>query len=164
MTRNFALKTSLIYAAGGLIYKVVSDRFLSGIVDHDTFVVLQSFKGFAFIVITAGLFYLLLQRGESKSATAREEGRMRTPALVLLGATALTLAIIGSGWLVFQNMVASMEQKALDEVHAVAELKAGDLGRWLRAQESAVASLAATWPMSLKTCCIPSVRPTMPSS
>ncbi|MCW2274354.1 EAL domain-containing protein [Rhodoblastus acidophilus] len=142
MTRSFALKASLLYALVGSAYIALSDRFLAQVVDHDTFVVLQSYKGFAFVAVTSGLLYYLLQRGERKRGAAPGAGATRAPAVVSIAA-ALTLAIVGAGWLVFQNMLATMEQKAFDEVRTVAELKAGDLGRWLQAQESAAASLAA---------------------
>jgi diguanylate cyclase (GGDEF)-like protein/PAS domain S-box-containing protein len=143
--RGLALKISLTYAAGAAAYKVLSDRFLAEIVDHDTFVALQSYKGFAFVVVTAGLLHLLLQRLEPRRAPANAggEGRTRAPTLAISGAVALTLSVLCVGWLVFQSMVASMEQKALDEVRAIAQMKAGDLGRWLQAQQANAVSLAA---------------------
>jgi diguanylate cyclase (GGDEF)-like protein/PAS domain S-box-containing protein len=144
MTRSFALKTSLIYAVVGSLYKVVSDRVFAQAVDHDTFVVLQSYKGFAFVAVTAGLLFFLLQRDETKRAPASPARQARGGALVAAVAAALTLAVTGAGWLVFENMLATLEQKALDEVHAIAELKAGDLGRWLQAQEANATSLAAS--------------------
>lgn len=143
MTRSFALKTSLLYAVGFLTYKILSDRLLAEVVDHDTYVVLQGYKGFAFVAVTTGLLYVLLQRGEPKPLPAAAEAGTRARVIVSVAA-ALTLAILGAGWLVFQTIVANMEQKALDEVRAVAELKSGDLGRWLQAQESAAGSLAYT--------------------
>ncbi|PPQ28633.1 hypothetical protein CCR94_17490, partial [Rhodoblastus sphagnicola] len=60
------------------------------------------------------------------------------------GPAALTLAVIGAGWLAFQTSVASMERNTLDEVRAIAQMKAGDLGRWLQAQEANAAALAAS--------------------
>jgi len=143
VSRFFALKASLLYATLGAAYIALSDWFFARIVDHDAFVALESLKGFAYVAVTAVLLFVLMQRSEAKRAPAGAREDKRARALALSVAAALTLAISGAGWLVFQNMVASMERKALDEVHAVAELKADDLGRWLRAHETAATALAA---------------------
>jgi len=144
MIRGFALKASLIYAAVGSAHIALSDRFLAHFVDHETFVVLASYKGFAFVAVTAGLLFVLLQRAEAKPASAEAEEPTRAPTLVVSVAAGLTLSILGVGWFVYQNIVASLEQKALDEVRAISQLKADDLGRWLQAQEANVTAMAAS--------------------
>jgi len=145
MTGGLALKASLIYAGGGVVYKVLSDRFLASVVDHDTFVDLQSAKGFAFIAVTAVLLFVLLQRLERRETRAAAAARgPRATALALTVASVLSLGIAGAGWLVFENMIHAMEARGLDQVRAIAQLKAGDLGRWLRAQEANAVALAAS--------------------
>ncbi len=79
MTRSFALKASLIYALVGSAHIALSDRFLAQVVDHDTFVVLQSYKGFAFVAVTAVCSTICCSAASGNAAPRRERGRRARP-------------------------------------------------------------------------------------
>lgn len=59
---KLALRISLIYAAAGIVWIVFSDRVLSALVsDSEVLARLEIYKGWAFVVVTAVLLYLLLR-------------------------------------------------------------------------------------------------------
>ncbi len=57
---NEALYVSLVYAAFGLLWILLSDMVLELLTDEDTYIRFQTYKGFFYIFITAVLVYLLI--------------------------------------------------------------------------------------------------------
>lgn len=142
MSGNFALKASLGYAMAAFAWKFFSDRLFARLFDHNTFVVFESYKGFAFITVTAVLLYVTLKRFAPRSSNGHIEGRILTRRFIVWGASILSLVIAAIAWVMFQNIVISMEQTALDEAQAIINLKASDLGRWLLLQKANAAAFA----------------------
>jgi two-component system sensor kinase FixL len=62
-SRNIALKISVVYALAGALWILFSDRVLSLLIfDPATLTRLQTFKGWAFIAVTASLLSILVHR------------------------------------------------------------------------------------------------------
>ncbi|GAB6108037.1 putative bifunctional diguanylate cyclase/phosphodiesterase [Fusibacter bizertensis] len=59
--RNNPWKTILVYILFGFSWIIFSDRFLLILVsDHETFITFQTYKGWFYVLFTAGLLYLLI--------------------------------------------------------------------------------------------------------
>ena len=60
---NIALRTSLIYGIAASLWILLSDRILDALVlDPQQIAVLQTYKGWAFVALTAVLLYSVLRR------------------------------------------------------------------------------------------------------
>lgn len=73
---RFALRTSLLYALVAGLWILLSDRFLMAIVSNQkTLTAAQTYKGWAFVIVTALLLYALVRgqflRGEKEAAARR---------------------------------------------------------------------------------------------
>lgn len=68
--RHSAFWRTMIYLVFGVVWILYSDRFLETIVDDvQTLTQLQTYKGWIYVVITAGLLYVLLYHGLKKERT-----------------------------------------------------------------------------------------------
>ncbi len=141
---NFALTSSALYAIGGAIWILTSDRLLSRLFGPATFVLLSSYKGLAFVAVTSALLFVALRRAAERGAAPETEERTRGSALPLvLLATAASILIAGSALVFYRSVAESLARNAISQARAMVDLKTRDLGRWLGAQQANVSLLAA---------------------
>ncbi len=141
--KHSALKASLSYAVFGTAWIFCSDKWLAQLLGRDAFVVVSSYKGFAFVTVTAVLLFVTLRRLEGRVETLRYDGVAFGRSGIVPVAVLLSLGIIGIATIASLNVTASLERRTLDEARSIVRLKADDLGRWLEAKEAAAALLAA---------------------
>ncbi len=145
LRRHRALLTTLAYATGGAAWILLSDRMLSRAFDHDTYVLLSSYKGLGFIAVTSVLLFVALGRRAHSGDPAAQGEHAHSGGGIILGAAAIaSVLIVASAALGYRTVAGSMADNALDEARAIVKLKSDDLGRWLEAQQSAAAHLAAS--------------------
>jgi len=135
MNRRRALRASLVYAALALAWIVASDWLLEWLAyDAVTQSALQTCKGWAFIAVTATLFYCFLRRlpvplPAETPDTSREARRLR----VLVGSvTALLIFAIAAGlglnlWAERKALLASAAQDSRNLVHIIEEQTAASI-------------------------------------
>jgi hypothetical protein len=143
MRKDSALKASLSYAAFGTAWNFFSDKLLALLLGRDAFVVLSSYKGFAFVAVTAVLLFVALPRLEGRAEASRYDGAAFGRSGIVPVATLLSLGILGVAAIASHDVTTSLERRTLDEARSVVRLKADDLGRWLEAKAAAAALLAA---------------------
>jgi PAS domain S-box-containing protein len=149
VNRRRALRPSLVYAVLASAWIVASDWLLEWVVyDAATRSALQTYKGWAFIAVTATLLYLFLRRlppplAAETPGTFREARRLR----VLVGTvTALLIIAIAAGlglnlWSEREALLASAAQDSRNLVHIIEEQTAASINATdlaLRALERAV--------------------------
>ncbi|WP_298351340.1 bifunctional diguanylate cyclase/phosphodiesterase [Rhodoblastus sp.] len=143
MRKDSALKASLGYAAFGTAWIFFSDKMLALLLGRDAFVVLSSYKGFAFVAVTAVLLFVTLRRLDGRAEAPGYDSVAFGRSGIVPVAALLSLGIIGIAAIASHDVTASLERRTLDEARSIVRLKADDLGRWLEAKEAAAALLAA---------------------
>ncbi len=155
VNRRRALRASLVYAVLTLAWIAASDRLLEWMAyDAVTQSALQTYKGWAFIAVTATLLYFFLRRilppfTAETPGTFRGDRRLR----VLVGAvTALLILAIAAGlglnlWSERKALLASAAQDSRNLVHIIEEqtaasINAADLA--LRVLEDAIDAQAGS--------------------
>lgn len=135
MTRSPALRASLIYAVVALAWISATDRLLEWLA-YDAFVQsrLQTYKGWAFIAVTAGLLYLFLRKSAPPVAheapsLAQEARRLH---VLVASVTAFLVIAIGAGlasslWSARQSLLASAEEDSRNLVRIIEEQTAASV-------------------------------------
>jgi hypothetical protein len=90
------------------------------------------------------LLFIALRRAAVRGALAepKQRGRGGATPLILLAAVA-SILIVGSAIVGYRAVARSVAQYALDQARAMVDFQARDLGRWLEAQRTNAALLAA---------------------
>lgn len=133
-----AARVALLYLVFASLWIFVSDRFLTlALADPELLVRISTAKGFAFVVVTAFLLYLLLQvwddaRAEGVSASFRAP-RMRQLASVFVG---LALIVPLVGFSIVRLHGSHVREAAFADLRAIAALKAGQIENWLNERQS----------------------------
>lgn len=122
-------RISLGYLATAVLWILVSDALTATLVqDRETHVFVQSWKGLGFVAVTALVIYVLM-RTPAPAAAAMPDRH----GAVLLGLTFLLLfvLIVGTGALAYRAQAASFKAQQHEQQAAIAELKAGQIQRWV---------------------------------
>ena len=135
-----------LYAAFAAVWIFFSDRALERIVDPETITRLSTVKGFAFIVVTSSLLYLLLN-GWRLSQGAPASGGGEDGAIPLTGRRVLLMFVFALvvplfGLLVFKVQGPQVEHEAYDNLRAIARLKTEQIENWLVERRSDTQALA----------------------
>lgn len=133
--RSHALRTTLVYAALASAWIAASDWLLQWMAyDAVTQSALQTYKGWAFIAVTAGLLYLFLRRSAApfvQEAIGTSQDARRLRALVCT-VTAILIVVIAAGlgvslWSERKALLASAEQDARNLVRIIEEQTAASI-------------------------------------
>jgi len=132
--RNFRLsrpaRIALGYVAAAVLWILLSDGLVAALVPSAAAQqLLQTWKGVGFVVVTALVIYALMRL---PTIAPDEAGSDRLGA-VLLGLTFLLLAalIAGAGVLGYRYQAAAFKAQQHSQQTAIAELKAGQIERWV---------------------------------
>ena len=125
-----ALRITLAYLGFALVWIAVSDWLLTrGAGDSPALLWLSMFKGWLFVVVTAGLLYLLLQlRTERRVDAADEPVKHGHLLLAFLGLVCL-VPLLSFGVVVIHGP--QLEHQAYENLEAIAALKADQLEQWM---------------------------------
>ena len=129
---------ALLYAGFAALWITASDGLLNLLNGDQTLLVwMNVIKGLAFVAVTAGLLYLLLQGwhesivGEGANDTAALHPQRRYWIVTLLGLAVLPL--LGFGIVYLHGP--QLEREAYANLQAIADLKADQITRWLIEQQ-----------------------------
>jgi hypothetical protein len=134
-------RIALGYLTAAALWILVSDRLVATLVtDHQTHLLVQSWKGIGFVLVTALVLYVLM-RTPAPAGTAAPDRH----GAVLLGLTFLLLfvLIVATGALAFRQQAASFKAHQHERQEAIAELKAEELRRWIAWRRQQAEFLAA---------------------
>ena len=128
----------LLYAGFAALWIIASDGLLNLLNGDQTLLVwMNVIKGLAFVGVTAGLLYLLLQ-GWRESVAGDKEGDTAVPhsqrcywIVTLIGLAVLPL--LGFGIVYLHSP--QLEREAYANLQAIADLKADQITRWLAEQQ-----------------------------
>lgn len=126
-------RIALGYVLAAALWILLSDGLVAALVpDHETHLVVQSGKGLGFVLVTALVLYVLLRTPAPEDAPSAPYGPDRTGA-ALLGLTFMLLAglIAGAGLLAYRHQAATFKAQQHSQQAAIAELKAGQIERWV---------------------------------
>lgn len=128
--RNHALRISLIYLMVASLWILTSDPLLEYFFGNTaTLTHMQTLKGGAFVLITAGMLYLLIARLQP-AATIKPVGKL-TPWAPLLVFGLLALAIGLTGWHTYNTMRASIQADFQHALSNTGDLKKRQIEAWL---------------------------------
>jgi PAS domain S-box-containing protein len=133
---------ALIYAAFALAWILGSGALLALAVPDPVIAArIEVLKGAAFVVVTSLLLFLLLRgRDVATRAGPLPVAAAGPRTVLLLAVVALGAPLVASG--VHALNRGQMERGRLDDLHAIAGLKAGQLAGWLQERRSDAATLA----------------------
>lgn len=128
-------RIALGYVAAAALWIFLSDGMVAALMpDEGTQLAVQSWKGTGFVLVTGLVLYALLRTQPAFSADpAPASARKDRFSAVLLGLTFLLLAtlIVGFGTLAYRSQAAAFKAQQLRQQAAIAELKAGQIARWV---------------------------------
>ena len=130
-------RIALLYAVFAGLWIFASDRLLAlAVADPQWLVQMGTFKGIAFVTVTASLLYLLLKTRDAHTVSADTPGSVEVgaPKLRYLIAIFLCLGLIvplfGIG--IAKVYGPRVQQTAYNDLSSIAELKAGQIENWLQ--------------------------------
>ncbi|EGV17793.1 bifunctional diguanylate cyclase/phosphodiesterase [Thiocapsa marina] len=137
-----ALRTTVAYTLFALLWIVVSDWLLSaGAGDSGILLWLSMFKGWLFVVVTAGLLYLLLRRFPEVSSDRPGEPLKRRRLLLAIVGSLLLIPLLAFGLVLIHGP--QLERDAYENLEAIAALKANQLEQWMAVRDADGALLAS---------------------
>ncbi|MFZ2162484.1 MAG: EAL domain-containing protein [Sideroxyarcus sp.] len=141
-------RIALLYAAFAGLWIFASDKLLELAVPDPALIMrISVFKGFAFVLITTWLLYLLMKTSVTKvipaaSTDTAKDGLFKPSALlaIFLG-LALVVPLFGYG--IARIYTPRIQKTAFDDLAAIAELKSGQIEAWLHERRGDAEVLAA---------------------
>ena len=128
-------RIALLYAACAGLWIFASDRLLAlAVTDTQWLVWVSTFKGTAFIIVTASLLYMLLKTqdagaGHAGSDTAEIAALKPRKLIAIFLYLGFIVPLFGSGVAMLYGP--RIQQSAFNNLAAIAELKAGQIETWL---------------------------------
>lgn len=122
-------RISLGYLATAVLWILVSDELTATLVpDHETLVLVQSWKGLGFVTVTALVMYALMRTPAPTAEVVPDRH-----GAVLLGLTFVLLVVLiaGTGILAYRHQAATFKKQQHGQQAAIAELKAVQIRRWI---------------------------------
>lgn len=126
--RSGALGPALLYASFAALWILLSDRAVSWLVkDPETILLVSTFKGWFFVVVTSALLYGLLRMRSAPLPAQTRPGLRRLPlaVLALLSAT-ITILVVLTVW----HGLREEKEKAYAQLQAISESKAREIWTW----------------------------------
>lgn len=128
LQRRSAVGPALLYAAFGALWILLSDRVVDWLFKDPSLVLLVStFKGWLFVIVTAALLYWLLRTPATAPVQTRHTPMRRLP-LALLALLSVTIAILVT--LTVWQGLREEKDKASAQLLAIAESKAREIWTW----------------------------------
>ena len=141
---RFIVLAVLAYAVLASLWIVFSDRMLIAIADPEQAARLSSFKGLAFVLVTAVALAAALRYVASRSTSAFGPTAPRPappwPLLVVLGI--VTVVLVAVAVLAYRSGSATIKDEELTELKTVGDLKATTISRWLDERRANARALA----------------------
>ncbi len=118
-----------------------SDRILAAITDHETLTALSIYKGLFFVLVTASLLWLALDRlpRDTSATPTRRMAASWAPITALIAAVAAVLMV---SHVAYRAQVEAIRKDSLQQLQAVAALEVNSISHWLEERRSNVDVLA----------------------
>ncbi len=121
----------LLYAVFVVCWLAISDWLLTLIVnDPATLLKISTAKGIIFVLVTAGLLYLLVKTARITS-TGKTTGWITTRQRLIVSFIAIALAVPLADTMIVHLHGRQLEQEAFANLQSVAHAKAGEIEHWL---------------------------------
>jgi diguanylate cyclase (GGDEF)-like protein/PAS domain S-box-containing protein len=139
------LATSMVFAAFGMLWILLSDRLLEAISgDRATLSALSQGKGIAFVLLTSGLIYLVAARRGHTAAPAEAAPAEPSRPIGLMAVFALPcIAIVVASLLGYANTARRDQEEHLAQLRHEAELKSNLVQGWTQRRLQEARQLAA---------------------